>query len=155
MQQRSVYNKTAVDSQRTNQWLLVGRVKGGGKDSSLFLLMNTPMYQINKQGYIVQHRKIQPLFCNNFKWSITYKNIKLLGFPGGAVVGSPPASAGDTGSSPGPGGSHMPQSNWARAPQLLSLRSGACEPQLLSPSATTAEAHAPGARAPQWGGPPQ
>ena len=26
----------------------------------------------------------------------------------------------------------MPQSNWAREPQLLSLRSRACEPQLLS-----------------------
>ena len=43
------------------------------------------------------------------------------GFPGGAVVGSPPANAGDTGSSPGLGGSHMPRSNWAREPQLLSL----------------------------------
>ena len=32
-----------------------------------------------------------------------------------------PASAGDAGSSPGLGGSHMPQSNWAREPQLLSL----------------------------------
>ena len=30
------------------------------------------------------------------------------GFPGGAVVKNPPANAGDTGSSPGPGGSHMP-----------------------------------------------
>ena len=45
-----------------------------------------------------------------------------LGFPGGTVVGSLPASAGDTGSSPGLGGSHMPRSNWAREPQLLSLR---------------------------------
>ena len=44
------------------------------------------------------------------------------GFPGGAVVGSLPANAGDTGSSPGLGGSHMPRSNWAREPQLLSLR---------------------------------
>ena len=44
------------------------------------------------------------------------------GFPGGAVVGSPPAGAGDTGSSPGLGGSHMPRSGWAREPQLLSLR---------------------------------
>ena len=44
------------------------------------------------------------------------------GFPGGAVVGSRPANAGDTGSSPGLGRSHMPQSNWAREPQLLSLR---------------------------------
>ena len=33
------------------------------------------------------------------------------GFPGGAVVKNPSASAGDTGSSPGPGRSHMPWSN--------------------------------------------
>ena len=40
-------------------------------------------------------------------------------FPGGTVVKSPPASAGDMGSIPGPGGSHMPWSSWAHAPQLL------------------------------------
>ena len=33
------------------------------------------------------------------------------GFPGGAVVESLPANAGDTGSSPGLGRSHMPRSN--------------------------------------------
>ena len=33
------------------------------------------------------------------------------GFPGGTVVKNPPANAGDTGSSPGLGGSHMPRSN--------------------------------------------
>ena len=33
------------------------------------------------------------------------------GFPGGAVVESPPANAGNTGSSPGLGRSHMPRSN--------------------------------------------
>ena len=38
------------------------------------------------------------------------------------MVGSPPANAGDTGSSPGLGRSHMPRSNWACEPQLLSLR---------------------------------
>ena len=32
-------------------------------------------------------------------------------FPGGAVVKNPPANAGDTGLSPGPGRSHMPRSN--------------------------------------------
>ena len=32
-------------------------------------------------------------------------------FPGGAVVKNPPANAGDTGSSPGPGRSHVPWSN--------------------------------------------
>ena len=63
------------------------------------------------------------LFKNNFR-----------DFPGGAVVKNPPANAGDTGSSPGPGGSHMPRSNYANA-QPLSLRSRAREPQLLSPHA--------------------
>ena len=43
------------------------------------------------------------------------------GFPGGAVVENLPANAGDTGSSPGLGRSHMPRSNWACEPQLLSL----------------------------------
>ena len=33
------------------------------------------------------------------------------GFRGGAVVENLPANAGDTGSSPGLGGSHMPRSN--------------------------------------------
>ena len=32
-------------------------------------------------------------------------------FTGGTVVKNPPANAGDTGLSPGPGRSHMPQSN--------------------------------------------
>ena len=33
------------------------------------------------------------------------------GFPGGAAVKNPPANAGDTGSSPGLGRSHMPRSS--------------------------------------------
>ena len=41
---------------------------------------------------------------------------KLLGFPGGEVVENLPANAGDMGSSPGLGRSHMPQSSWAREP---------------------------------------
>ena len=44
------------------------------------------------------------------------------GFPGGAVVENLPANAGDTGSCPGLGRSHMPRSSYAREPQLLSLR---------------------------------
>ena len=42
------------------------------------------------------------------------------GFPGGTVVDNLPANAGDMGSSPGLGRSHMAWSNWAREPQLLS-----------------------------------
>ena len=38
------------------------------------------------------------------------------------MVESLPASAGDAGSSPGLGRSHMPRSGGAREPQLLSLR---------------------------------
>ena len=38
------------------------------------------------------------------------------------MVENLPANAGDTGLHPGLGRSHMPRSNWAREPQLLSLR---------------------------------
>ena len=47
------------------------------------------------------HPKLQtPYIGNAFK-----------DFPGGTVVTNPPANAGDTGLSPGPGRSHMPWSN--------------------------------------------
>ena len=40
------------------------------------------------------------------------ENIKdIQGFPGGALVKNLPANAGDTGSSPGPGRSHVLRSN--------------------------------------------
>ena len=42
-----------------------------------------------------------------YKW----KSKESQGFPGGTVVENLPANAGDTGSSPGLGGSHMPRSN--------------------------------------------
>ena len=42
-----------------------------------------------------------------------------------------------------------------QVPQLLSLHSRAREPQLLSPRATTTEAHVPRAHAPQQEKPPQ
>ena len=59
------------------------------------------------------------IFLHNFDlWNyanILYvqkiKSTRIWGFPGGAVVKNLPANAGDTGSSPGPGRSHMLQSN--------------------------------------------
>ena len=42
---------------------------------------------------------------------MTIKEIEFRDFPGGAMVKNPSANAGDTGSIPGPGRSHMPQSN--------------------------------------------
>ena len=50
----------------------------------------------------------RPITSNEIETVI--KNLPT-GFPGGAVVESLPANAGDVGSSPGLGRSHMPRSN--------------------------------------------
>ena len=52
-------------------------------------------------------------------------------FPGGLVVKNPPANAGDIGSVPGPGRSHMLQDNKSCAPNYWSLR--ACASQQEKP----------------------
>ena len=53
----------------------------------------------------------------------------LWGFPCGLMVKNLPCNAGNTGSIPGSGRSHMSQGNEACTPQLLSLPSGDHEPQ--------------------------
>ena len=50
------------------------------------------------------------MYTDNDKVKIVLKR-QNRNFTGGAVVKNLPANAGDTGSSPGPGRSHMPQSN--------------------------------------------
>ena len=41
------------------------------------LEVQVTIYKMDKQeGYIVQHREMQLLFCNNFKWCIIHKNIE-------------------------------------------------------------------------------
>ena len=67
----------------------------------------------------------------NKYWRMKFKKERE-GFPGGSVVKNLAANAGDQGSTPDLGRTHM----------LLSLRSRAGETQLLSPYATT-EARAP------------
>ena len=67
--------------------------------------------------------------CVSF--STSFQKTKNRDFPGGAVDKSLPANAGDTGSTPGPGRSHM---SWS---------SQAHESQLLSPSTATSEALMP------------
>ena len=49
---------------------------------------------------------IKKQLCENMGQNLTKED-----FPGGAVVKNPPANAGDMGSSPGVGRSHMPWSN--------------------------------------------
>ena len=70
------------------------------------------------------YEKTYMLLCKRNTGKINQELIRLLpvGFPGGAVVESLPASAGDIGSSPGLGRSRVPRSGWAREPRLLSLR---------------------------------
>lgn len=53
--------------------------------------------------YAFQNYLLTQAFC--------FKNIFCRDFPGGAVEKNPPASSGDTGSIPDPGGSHVPRSN--------------------------------------------
>ena len=49
----------------------------------------------------LKYSSVTVAFSNNIFIKITFD-----GFPGGTVVKNPPANAGDTGSSPGPGRSH-------------------------------------------------
>ena len=69
-----------------------------------------------------QHHLLKRLsFLIVYSWHPCQKLV-VWGFPGGAVVENLPANAGEPGSSPGLGRSHMPRSDQAREPQLLSLR---------------------------------
>ena len=90
---------------------------------------------------VMWHIKLGQFWCSSSLDVINFKGRKLIikkenmwGFPGGAVIENPPANAGDAGSSPGPWGSHILRSNWAREPQLLSLRSRVPETQLPKPA---------------------
>ena len=65
------------------------------------------------------------------------------GFPGGSVVKNPSSNAGDMGSIPDPRRSHMPQSNKACAPRLLSLCSRTWKLRPRSPRASTTAAQVP------------
>ena len=91
-----------------NAWACsnVYEVTGGNLNGQAEKITKISESQVGIQElYIPEHTKE---FCGDF--------------PGGTVVENLPANAGDTGSSPGLGRSHMPRSNYAREPQLLSLR---------------------------------
>ncbi|XP_054944497.1 ADP-ribosylation factor-like protein 2-binding protein [Physeter macrocephalus] len=62
-----------------------------------------------------------------FTTTLQHHKDEVAGFPGGAVVARPPADAGEPGSRPGLGGSHMPRSGWAREPWPLGLYSATGE----------------------------
>ena len=57
---------------------------------------------------LMEMRTVVVFWEHNLETSIKNKNT---GFPSGVVTENLPANAGDTGSSPGPGRCHTPQSN--------------------------------------------
>ena len=63
---------------------------------------------------LIMKLKMKMLYWQHY-WTLERLRIcvktREAGFPGGAVVENLPANAGDTGSSPGLGRSHMPRSN--------------------------------------------
>ena len=76
--------------------------------------MGPPLWELAVNGgeeitvLHVLHAQLCAWHCAS-QGTFTIKNNCNKGFPSGTVVKNPPANAGDTGSSPGPGRSHMPQ----------------------------------------------
>ena len=76
----------------------------GAKNVDLLECLNLYDYQFKAIRYNYRSIYMNPMVTTNQKPTIR-------GFPGGAVVKNLPVNAGDTGSSPGLGRSHMPWSN--------------------------------------------
>ena len=68
------------------------------------------MKKDSQLSVLTKFNKCYPSFSQRLKYYLHQKP-HIQGFPGGPVVKNPPAKEGDTGSTPGPGRSHMPWSN--------------------------------------------
>ena len=91
--------------------------------SLAFIIMYLWNYSICIYFLLLECKFFKDDECVSFHMTL----IHLGDFPGGLVVESPPASAGDTDLIPGAGESHMLQGSWACMPQLLSWRAAAAE----------------------------
>ena len=76
-----------------------------------FLSQISTMYWVPGEIIFVPDKISVPTLTSHAKCKINQLKSLWLGFPGGTVVENLPANAGDTGSSPGLGRSHMPRSN--------------------------------------------
>ena len=51
-----------------------GEGSGVGRDRCMKVKRQTATYKTDKQqGYIIQHREIQPLLCNDIRWDISIR----------------------------------------------------------------------------------
>ena len=66
-----------------------------------------PTSQVLEKTWLTENQVLPPSPHSGSLWNKKAPQ----GFPGGTVVKNPPANAGDTGSSPGPGRPHVPRSN--------------------------------------------
>ena len=83
-------------------------------------LMRIKIFYETFYDYILPEGKIKIIYCHSTSERFDIPTVPTVtlkykeyywAFPGGAVVENLPANAGDTGSSPGLGRSHMPRSN--------------------------------------------
>ena len=79
--------------------------------SQIILLSTLNLYSTVYQLYLKKTRRKFFYTLKKYQWYFYIVKMNKPGFPGGAVVENLPANAGDTGSSPSLGRSHMPRSN--------------------------------------------
>ena len=83
-----------------------------GSGNFLVLYLSLSLLVVSVVRYCFSNEKDLNRFKCYCAWPREEGQLKTQeGLPGGAVVKNLPANAGDTGSSPGPGRSHMPRSS--------------------------------------------
>ena len=99
-------------------WTMTNGIKGN--DSKKFIGKKCSVFHSSNNWRVISpffYRNFDPLISKCLAKTFIYPGIILFlksylsDFPGGTVVGKPPAKAGDTDSIPGPGRSPMPQSH--------------------------------------------
>ena len=129
-------NEERIIKQNVNNWWLWMRILCTILASFLSVCsMILKLLRFQTRDTLNHHEALKPYqFFIFYDWCIcSFLKVNFGGFPGGLVVKNLPCNAKDKGSIPGPGSSHMPRSNLAHVPQVLSQCSRAHEPQPTEP----------------------
>ena len=137
-------NEERIIKQNVNNWRLWMRILCTILASFLSVCsMILKLLRFQTHDTLNHHEALKPYqFFIFYDWcTCAFLKVNFGGSPGGPVVKNLPCIAKDTGSIPGPGRSHMPRSNLAHVPQLLSLRTAATE--AFTPSACALQQEKP------------